>query len=257
MLASHCDGVQVQSRAAYLLFYRRRAQAQQDPADLVPQLLEQRQQHLAAKEAAAQQAAEQEAAAAHDAAARAAAGCGSAAAAAGPSAMDADGPDVMAVDTDATAAAESTCPGLVISPLDTTQEGWGSPALGTPAGPAAAAAGEGIGGALLGMNSPAPAPPAQAGGYRTGPSRRVGAVDDSSDTSTSLRNPGLEEGDSSDGSSSRPRHRPGVQQRQREAAEAQAAAEAVDSWGPLQGGPQRPARPSDQDADADMADRDV
>lgn len=258
VVSSHCDHLQVQSRAAYLLFYRRRAQAQQDPADLVPQLLEQRQQHLAAKEAAAQQAAEQEAAAAHYAAARAAAGCGGpvAAAAAGPSAMDADGPDVMVVDTDATAAAEGTGPGLVISSLDTTQEGWGSPALGTPAG-AAAAAGGGIGGALLGMNSPAPAPPAQAGRFRTGPSRRMGAVDDSSDTSTSLRNTGLEEGDSSDGSSSRPRLRPGGQQRQREAAEAQAAADAVDSWGPLQGGPQRPARPSDQDADADMADRDV
>lgn len=230
----------MQSRAAYLLFYRRRAQAAADPPDLVPQLLEARQQHLQAKQEAA--AAE---AAAREAAAAAAVPTG-----------DADGADAMVVDT-AAAAGQA----LVLIPASSPQDGWGSPAIGTPGGAAAAAAGEGIGGGLLGIGSPAPAAPAQAITGRPGPNRRLGMVEDSSDTSTSLRATGLEEGDSSDGSSSRPRGRVGAGsvQRQREAAEAQAAAEAVDSWGPLQSGatPRAP-RQSDQDVgDADMADRDV
>ena len=163
--------------------------------------------------------------------------------------------DAMAVDTGtSTPAAAAAGTGLAINPSSTQQDGWGSPALGTPAGAAAGGVGgEAIGGALLGVGSPAPPAPAQAG--RVGTSRRIAGVDDSSDTSTSVRNTGLEEGDSSDGSSSRPRV--GMQQRQREAAEAQAAAEAVDSWGPLQGAPQRQARPSDQGTDADMAERDA
>lgn len=47
------DGVQVQSPAAYVLFYRRRVQAAQDAPDLASQLLQARQQRLQAKEAAA------------------------------------------------------------------------------------------------------------------------------------------------------------------------------------------------------------
>lgn len=264
--------MQVQSRAAYLLFYRQRAAAAADPPDLVPQLLEARQQHLAAKEAAAAAAAEAEQQAA-----------AAAVAAGGLVAVDGDGGlEAMAVDGEPaspTAAASGFVQGLALIPAagsPAPDEGWASPVLGTPAG---AAAGEGL---LGGVGSPAPAPPAPApvqpggGAGRAGSGRRMGGVEDSSDTSTSLRNTGgLEEGDSSDGSSSRPRVRgAGLVQRQREAAAAQEAAEAVDSWGPLQGGvgggsggaaaargeqPQlRTSRQSDQDVgDADMADRDA
>jgi hypothetical protein len=244
--------IQVQSRAAYLLFYRRRAAAAQDPPDLVPQLLEARQQLLQDKAAAAEQ----------EAAAAAAAVAGED----GLAAMDADGPDT--VDTPAAAAGDGSlvdnaCYAIVPVGSPPLQDGCASPDIRTAAA-AGGGAGGGIGGALLGIASPAPAARSQAfGGGRSGggAGRRMGAVEDSSDTSTSLRNTGgLEEGDSSDGSSSsRPRGRGGVVQSQREAAEAQAAAEAVDSWGPLQGGSvQRPGRPSDQDVgDIDMDDRDV
>jgi hypothetical protein len=167
--------------------------------------------------------------------------------------MDADGPGVLDAGAGSPTVAGGSG-GLVIIPASSPPpDGWASPVVGTPAGAAAAEGGPLVGGGLLGIGSPAPAPPeAPLGAGRSSRNR----VDDSSDTSTSHRNTALEEGDSSDGSSSRPRTRAGSMQQRREAAEAQAAAEAVDSWGPLQSG-QRTQRASDQDMDADMADRDV
>lgn len=194
----------MQSKAAYLLFYRRRTQAQADPPDLTQRLLQQQAQYLARKEA--------EAKAAADAATAAAAAA-----------------DVQPMDTaDGALAADVPC----LSPPGSTS-------------------------CLFGICSPPlPSPPAM---LLTAPGAQ--RPDDSSSTTTDAPAGAGEDADSSETSSSRPR---GGRQH---AAEAAGAADAVDSWGPLQHAAgrtppsARAPRQSDQDVGggvADMeADRDV
>lgn len=234
--------LQVQSRAAYVLFYRRRQQAQQDSPDLVDQLLQQQQQHLDSKREKQRQKDQERttAATSNDDAA-------------GTSGMDTD----AAPQLDVIAAAPS-------SPVG----GFGVGVTGSPEPDDARAR----------CSSPVEddnnAPPALLGILPGCSSRGIAArhaVADTTSTSTSSRGiRGAEDDDdSSDGSSSRPKRGSralgggtGAVQSRRSQGPAVDPGDS-DSYLPIGAGLQavavgeRSVRVSDQDVDADMADRDA
>ncbi|WIA28861.1 hypothetical protein OEZ86_011387 [Tetradesmus obliquus] len=219
----------VQSRAAYVLFYRRRQQVQADSPSLVDDLLQQRQQHMEQKRLQQQEQRVQDDAAAAAAAAATAVGDLEPVLAPPQSPVAAD---VAAMDMDAPA---------------------GDAAV--PLGSSPAAAGD-AGGGWVGTSTAAAA----------ARSVRIVGADSSSTSSKGLAGAAEDDGDSSDGSSSsRPQRRAGgssIQQatswqQQQQQQQQLAAGTGADDGAVLQGlVPQAAAmrRPSDQDADADMAD---
>ncbi|KAF8072770.1 UBP11 [Scenedesmus sp. PABB004] len=223
----------VQSRAAYVLFYRRRTEAAADPPGLVDELLAARAAHVAAKAEAQRQAAADTAAAA--------AAAPSAAPAPGGAAMETDGPLLLG------------------APLGGDAGEWGSP---SPI--RAAAAGRAspvpVGGCA------GPGSPVAAGGQGFAPraARRAGGADTTSTSSSRGPRGGEDDGDSSDGSCSRPRRAPraapaGAPWAAAGGSGSDLADEVGLELGELGGEGERGAamRQSDQGADADMADRDV
>jgi hypothetical protein len=218
---------QVQSRAAYVLFYRRRRQAQQDPPHLVNQLLEQRQLHLELKQQQQQQQQQQaEAAAAAAALAHQAAPCTNDAvlaaameedvpavpigvSAAAPVAMSDTAADVTLLSPAGTAAADA---GAAAAGVDV----WGSPSPRVPvlgSSPAAARAAGMFVDEAVPMSSSQPGSPVPALPHFNTASRLAAAQRHAADTTSTssgdshrrLHQAG-EDGDSSDGgSSSKPR----------------------------------------------------